>query len=459
MKKKQFILTFAWSSLFAFFTAACSDDDDNNGSTSGPAVQTEQYVIAASSTEATYLLQAESITGGSTLTLTDAVEGESSTHWLFPQGKYAYGLRYQQGNSGVCTSFILGADGKLQKRSAEMEMPRFTAFGTYNQYIILGAAAATANYAPEDVAKQHPLYGLVYNVIDAEQQRMSRTTIVTEDWLGNGEYCTVSGFIPVGSKIYTAICPSGYSSYGIEQGKAAGFEDLVTTGRDGSRSIANTCHPDGVAIGIYEGVNNFGQKPSKIVSDNRISQATSRYRSQYYSTMALGEDNYIYVFSNSHTKANSDPRNQTTLPAGVRRFNTATDTFDEDYYYDLEAVTEAALGQAHSFFQVWHVADNKFLMELYDNPVPDYTYNAINTFGVFDAENGTFALLENFPSASRITDIGRFVYVENGKAYIPVTLKDEDPAIYVIDVAARTATRGRTVKADGGIAAVSKMHN
>ena len=107
-----------------------------------------KYVIAAASNEASYLLSAdaEQINNpDATLTIDgNGAETDAATHWLFPANKYAYGLGYRQGDAGVSYSFELASDGTLDKRSAEFTMPRFTAFGTKDQYLILGAAAETS---------------------------------------------------------------------------------------------------------------------------------------------------------------------------------------------------------------------------------------------------------------------------------------------------------------------------
>lgn len=108
----------------------------------------KKYVIAAASTEASYLVTADADQiNDPNVTLTiegNGAETDAATHWLFPNNKYAYGLGYRQGDAGVSYSFALQSDGSLNKRSAEFTMPRFTAFGTKDQYLILGAAAETS---------------------------------------------------------------------------------------------------------------------------------------------------------------------------------------------------------------------------------------------------------------------------------------------------------------------------
>lgn len=461
--KKSFFLIFEAAAAAMVCLSACDDtlktDNGENDNPEEPSEETRSiWVIAGSSTEATYLLQSESIEASAHLVTTEGAgfEQDAATHWLFPENKYAYGLKYSQGNASECVSYTVNAQGNLEQRTIAMEMPNFTAFGTYRNYLLLGAAAAIQDGSSSSA---YP-YGINFTIVDAQAQTRKLANLVTEDMLGDGQYCTLSGFIPVGDKIYTAICPAGFSSYGIENGKAAGYEHLITSNRySGEKTIASPIYPNSIHIGIFEGVDNFDKVPSKIIKDDRISLAASRYRSQYYPTFCLGENGYLYVFSNSYSQGNENEEFNTSHPAGVIRLNTATDTFDKDYYVNIETATQAALGEKHSFFQVWHMGGDKFLMQTYDNAVPDFTFTAINTFGIFDAIKGTYTPVKGFPALSEISEVGRFAYAEDGKVYLPVTLLNSDPAVYIIDAATATATKGVSVKADGGISAVWKMHN
>lgn len=459
---------FNWMLMASVFTlgALCSCSDDDNNEPEQPVdpdkpEAVEQYVIAASTTEATYLLQTSSVDASAPDITTEGAGNEqgAATHWLFPNDQYAYGLQYSQGNASECVSYMLDENGKIVKRTKAMEMPNFTAFGTYNQYLLLGAADAISSQTTPSANGKYP-YGIAFTIVDAEQQTRQLTSLVTEDLLGDGQYCTLSGFVPVGDKIYTAICPAGYSAYGIDMGRAEGLEHLMSENRySHEKTIASAVYPNQVYIGIFNGVDNFNSKPT-IVKDERVSMPASRYRSQYYPTFCLGENGYLYIFSNSHAVANTQEELKTSLPAGVVRLNTATDQFDPNYYFNIEDATAKALGEKHSFFQVWHMGNDKFLLRLYDEAVPDFTFTHINTFGIFDGKTGTYTPVTGFPELSTITEVGRFAYAEDGKIYLPVTLNNGlNPAIYIIDSTGKV-TRGITVNAaENGIAAVWKLRH
>ena len=457
MKKKKFnyyAMVLAATLLMGLFTVSCSDDDDPIPEPEPEPTNTGQFVIAAASTEASYLLQTDTIDGGEISIVSNGVEADAATHWLFPLNKYAYGLQYRQGNSGISTSFMLNEDNELEQRTAEFEMPRFTAFGTYDEYLLLGAAAATDEYAPEDTEQANPMYGITFTVVNAEQQVKSEYNFVTENLTGDGEYYTVSGFEGKNDKIYTALIPVGISAYGVSQGVVADEnEDLISDG-----TVSGTLHPNVTRIAIFNGVDQFSGTPT-IVEDDRISYATGRFRSQYYPTICMGEDDYLYVLSNSYAKTQADQRQATTLPAGIIRLNTSTNQFDPDYYYNIEEATGG-----YSFFSVWYISDNKFLMRMYDE-AGNFS-STILSLGIFDGNTGDFTKVTGLPGLDEFVvgdasgDIGRFVYVEDGKAYVTVTTADgNQPAVYIIDSETAQATKGITVVADGGISAIGKLYN
>lgn len=458
MKKNIFnyyVRFFSMALLMGLFAVSCSDDDDSG---SDSITNSGQFIIAAASSDASYLLQTDTIDEGEISIVGNGVEAESATHWLFPNNKYAYGLQYRQGSTGVCNSFVLDEEGNLEQRTAEFEMPRFTAFGTYEDYVVLGAAAATDQYASDDTEKAYPMYGITFTTVDAAQQVKQEYNLVTENLVGDGEYFTVSGFVGVNSKIYTSLCPLGISAYGISQGVVGEEnEDLIAEGRDGSTSISGTLHPDVTRIAIFNGVDQFSETPT-IVEDDRISYATGRYHSQYFPTICLGDDDYLYVFSNSYAKSATDSRQQTTLDAGVIRLNTSTNKFDPDYYYNIQEASDG-----YTFFQVWHIANNKFLMRMFDEAGDIGAVSSALGLGIFDGNTGQFTKVTGFPDLNEFGDtgsIGRFIYTENGKAYIPVTTADgAQPTVYIIDAETATATKGITVVADGGITAIGKLTN
>ena len=68
-----------------------------------------------------------------------------------------------------------------------------------------------------------------------------------------------------------------------------------------------------------------------------------------------------------------------------------------------------------------------------------------NALAVYDTEARTLRQVAGLPST--LSSIGKTPYMENGKAYVPVSTSDGYPAIYCVDPATAVATKGLTVEA------------
>ena len=279
---------------------------------------------------------------------------------------------------------------------------------------------------------------------------MSRAYL-SENFLGNGEYVTLTGMEQVGDKLYSAAVPMGLSQYGCMQKDDAGQylwvkpgnEDLIKTesGGQGSGSYDKdelqwTQYPDECWVAIFTD-GTLGQK--KLIKTDRISYAAGRYKSQYYQMLWRAEDGYVYVFSPSYAKTMADPRQQTALPAGVVRIDTQAEDFDPTYYYDLEAQAGGC-----SFLRTWYIGGEYFLLLMYDKPITASDKTA-NRLAIFNTRTGTLTQVTGLPTD--VTGFGNTPYMENGYAYTAVTTASGYPAIYKIDPALATATKGLTVEA------------
>ncbi|NDV45885.1 DUF4374 domain-containing protein [Paludibacter sp. 221] len=461
MKKVNFFG--ALTALFCIgMFAACDGDEPNNNNNNGSA-GTTKYVVGASSSEAVYLLEAENLDTDDISITGAGEEAKTATAWVFHSGTYAYRLVYNQGNSGTGSSYILDANGNLKERSIAFEITnRFTTYGPYDKYVITGASGTTNNYDAADTEKAYPKYGITFTYLNVETQMLNTKTIVTENLVDdNGEYYTVSGIADAGGKLYTALCPQGYSPYGVwknqekisELATEAGVEpeSLITQTEGKYNAISTTLHPNRVWMAIYDNVN--FENP-KIISDDRLSFATSRRQSQFYSTIEADENGNIYVFSAANAKNNADPH-KSDKPSGVLRIKAGTETFDKDYYYNIEELS----GGRH-LYRVYYISDGYFLLRMYANP-GESTANKNDTrrLAIFNAANGDFTWVnEGLPAQDIISDFGLFAYAENGLAYIPVVTTDgTDPAIYIIDPATAKAMKGITVNTATSVAAIGKL--
>jgi hypothetical protein len=406
--------------------AAC-DDDENKGGTP----QVGAYVIAANGENGTYLLQTDNVDNDNLTIENTGIESENATVWWFHANKYLYRLTYAQGEAGLGASFELNAEGTVRERNVGFKIDdRFTTYGSYGKYIITAAAKATSFKDDAGNFEQ----GIAFTILDTEAQSKAVKIISSENMLGNGEYTTVSGIVDVNNKIYTAICPIGVSAYGA----ARGVDTVRTT----------TIYPDSVWVAIYD---NLDFENPKILRDDRLSYASSRYRSQYYSNIVSDAKGNVYVFSSCYD-ANSKKK------SGVLRINSGTEVFDKDYYFDIEA----ASGGIH-LFKVWHVTGDYFLLQMYTTSVVSPMGDS-RRLAVFNASAKTFTWVQGLPELDVIGSLGGAAngpggtpLAENGKFYIPVTtIDDQQPAIYVINPATATATKGTVVTSDA-ISAVGKL--
>ncbi|MDR0618282.1 MAG: DUF4374 domain-containing protein [Bacteroidales bacterium] len=410
------------AAAIVFFAVSCDKGNNlvNNDSKGS-------YVIAASGDDVanpSYLLQTGKLDSGELSIVNSGLETETGTAWLFYNNKYLYRLVYNQGNAGTGSSYIINKDGQIEERSIKFEITnRFTTYGFYGKHIITAAAGATDKKDESGNIRQ----GVTFTILDMEAQTLKTKTVSTENFLGTGEYTTFSGIVDVNGKLFTAVCPIGVSAYGVAQGAA----DTTAT---------VTAYPDSVWVAIYS---NTDFENPKIIRDNRLSYASSRYRSQYYSNIVADDRNNIYVFSSSYD-------NRTTKPSGVIRIKAGTEVFD-DYYFNIQA----AAGGRH-LFKVWYISEDYFLLQMYTTETVAAMGDA-KRLAIFNAADKTLKEVTGLPAIENIGSFGSTPYVENGTVYMPVVpTEGSQPAIYAINASTAAATKGVVVRCKS-ISAVGKL--
>ena len=440
---------------------ACSSEDINNGGNGGNGDgsgngSTGKYVLAtsivASNSTTNILLTTDSLNQG-TVTANGLVN-DGATYWIFQNNKYLYALNYNQGEAGTTQSFILNANGQLQKRDNEYKVKRFTSYGQYDQYIITSSTGDGPSEWQD--ANGYIPKSFLLSYLDTEQEthvtnNTKDSVYLSENFLGNGEYVTLAGLLQHGEKIYSAAIPMGLSQYGTMQKNADGSykwvlpgnEDLIKTEAGGSGSSSYkenelqwTQYPNECWVAIFS---DKSLTDKKLIRTDKISYACGRYKSQYYQTIWSADNGDVYVFSPSYAKTMSDTRQKTTLPAGVVRIPNGSEAFD-DYYCNIEA-----LSGGKSFLSCWHMSGNYFLLRMYDRPLTETGYVA-NQLAVFDADAKTLTYVSGLPSTDVITDFSRNPYKENGAFYMTISTSDGHPGVYRIDAATAKATRVLTVE-------------
>ena len=93
---------------------------------------------------------------------------------------------------------------------------------------------------------------------------------------------------------------------------------------------------------------------------------------------------------------------------------------------------------------------------MYDRPLTETGFTA-NQLAIFKAGDKKLTYVNGLPATELISGFGNSPYVEHGKAYITVPTTEGYPAIYKIDPATATATKGLTVEATQ-LSAVGKLN-
>ena len=456
--KKNFFLTGLFATAMAGLTlTACDDDPSIGGGDGGDDDNNAEYVIAASVTASgnttNVLVNAESLDEGTVTTINNGVVNDGATYWVFFKEQYLYALTYNQGEAGGTCSYIMDASGELKKRSAEFGVKRFTTYGIYDKYIMTSSTGDGPTEWNDENGYTPKVFLLSYLDPAAETFTTNDTqnkAYLSENFLGTGEYVTLSGMLEHNNKIYTAAVPMGLSQYGTkdQNGKwvLPGNEDLVKKESGGSNSSAYkkdelqwTQYPNECWVAIFDDAT---MTSKKLIKTDKISYAAGRMKSQYYQMIWAADNGDVYVFSPSFAKTMTDARQKTTLPAGVVRIPSGSTEFD-DYYCNLEALTNG-----NSFLRSWHIADDYFMLLMYDRPLTETGYVA-NQLAIFKAGDKKLTYVTGLPSTDQIYGFGNEPYVEKGNAYVTVTFNEGggNPAIYKINPATATATKGLTIEA------------
>ena len=456
--KKNFFLTGLFATAMAGLTlTACDDDPSIGGGDGGDDDNNAEYVIAASVTASgnttNVLVNAESLDEGTVTTINNGVVNDGATYWVFFKEQYLYALTYNQGEAGGTRSYIMDASGELKKRSAEFGVKRFTTYGIYDKYIMTSSTGDGPTEWNDENGYTPKVFLLSYLDPAAETFTTNDTqnkAYLSENFLSTGEYVTLSGMLEHNNKIYTAAVPMGLSQYGTkdQNGKwvLPGNEDLVKKESGGSNSSAYkkdelqwTQYPNECWVAIFDDAT---MTSKKLIKTDKISYAAGRMKSQYYQMIWAADNGDVYVFSPSFAKTMTEARQKTTLPAGVVRIPSGSTEFD-DYYCNLEALTNG-----NSFLRSWHIADDYFMLLMYDRPLTETGYVA-NQLAIFKAGDKKLTYVTGLPSTDQISGFGNEPYVEKGNAYVTVTFNEGggNPAIYKIDPATATATKGLTIEA------------
>ena len=438
MNYKNIISKNAFATLAVAVTlTACGSDDDiiNND---GVAETTSAFIFSGTNSEGTanYIATVASLDEGESSIVGNGVETFTGTEWFTYKDKYLFRLQYNQGNNGGTSAYFLNSQGQIQQTDYTFDIQRFTTYGIYGDYVITAAAAASSTLD----AQGNAAYGIAVTYLDAEKGiTRNREMINAENFLGTGEYVTLSGMVEANGKLYSAVIPLGLSAYGAaaDGGKyiKEGNDNLLAVAENGARTLNTTQYPDSCFVVVYD--NEKMENPT-IIRTDKMSYACGRMRSQFYQCIWPAANGDIYVFSPNWTRQQTDARLRSEYKSMVMRIKAGAKEFDESYgAVDIETLAGMPL------FRCWNMSEDYFLCQFYGNGMNTMGTSA-NVLGIYQGSTKEFKKIQGLPSTDVITAFSKRPYTDaNGLTYIAVQTNDGNkPAVYSIDPKTATAKKG-----------------
>ncbi|MDR3236511.1 MAG: DUF4374 domain-containing protein [Prevotellaceae bacterium] len=405
------------------FTSCHTNDNEPSGNEPVGA-----FLLSVTGESAEYLLQTADLTQGEISIADNKKTLEQSGYtWIFNRNpSVAIGLIYQQGDPGIGLAYTVDAERNLQELGQFQISSRFTSYGFFDHYALTSVGGQTPvdsqGNALLDGGGNPRTDGVTFNFIDLNKSlALQEKTITTLNITGNGDQATLSGVVDMGN---------GEFLTGM----------VVSQPRDpnagGGASTGVVTYPDSVWVAAFDA----GLNLKRIYRDNRISYSSGRFRSAYYSQIGKAANGDVYVFSGSYETT-------TTHPCGALKIAKNATAFAADYYFNIGEKTNN-----YKFRKVWHVADNYFMLEVY-NDLEVTVNTAATRYAVVDMAAKTFAWVAGIPASDKIIGTG-LPTAYDGKMYFPITAESADPAVYIIDPASASAVKGLSVTGAASINAV-----
>lgn len=394
---------------------ACSDDNTTAEEPTTEQTAQGHYFLAVKTDDGSeYVMQAQSIEDADLNVKDNILELPQTEYtWIF-DGSTAVGMVYKQQFAGIGYALRLeSAESPLKKLGEFSVTTRFSNYGFFNGQLLTSVAGQTS----ADGTRNDGATFAFWNIGDDKVTLDHTQTLWTEELTGNGQQVTFSSIVDQGDGTFlTSMVQS----------------DFHQTGTGDGSSIGNVLYPDSVWVAKMDKDLNV----LHVFRDDRISYSAGRYRSQVLHEVFGTDNGTTYVFSNAFDAG-------TSHPAGALRIREDADTFDPDYYFNIQ---EAADG--YKFRRVWYLEDDKFLLEIYNEKTIN-TMTAGHQFAVVSMDSKEFQWISGLPSKGSIysgLETGGVPLYHNGKIYLPITILGADAMIYVIDPETAVATKGISIK-------------
>ncbi|MDW7694490.1 DUF4374 domain-containing protein [Flammeovirgaceae bacterium SG7u.111] len=392
-----------WALSLIFATSAfifsCSDDSDDPEPNPEPIVST-RYFIAAENDNGTYFLAVDSLSGGTTTTAGNGIEDANSyTHYAYNGTSAVLALGYRQGDPATGRIFGLDTTGQLAEVGAGFQLTNsFSSIGPFENYLVTIKSGVT--FADNTT-------GANFYFLDLDNDAaVSSKQLATMDLVKEGSDCSLVGVVDGGDGTFL-------TSVELDEG----LDTCYVVKMDANLNVLN------------------------VMMDTRIGRALGQFRSARYSLIANDDEGNTYVFSNPIGGSKA---------GGALRINQGATSFDESYYFNIQEQAND-----YSFRKVFHVTENYFLLEFYNEYEPS-SRTAATQYAIVNTEAKTFSWISGIPEFGNINDVG-WPFSSDGKAYLPITTSDASPTVYVVDPVTATATAGVVVKAATGIGGLAKL--
>lgn len=413
--KKQFLLLIAVAMVVITFSS-CKDDDGKRTVTK----QKGAFIIAAKGDGADYLLQTDNINEGESTIIGAGVEFTGSIiNWMFHNNS-AYAFNYAQGDAGLSASYVLDSEGSLQKRSDIELSVSIQTRGIFDEFIVLAQSSRNIDN-PEGTF-------VLYNT--NTQAVIQNNVFNTFDIAGNGQLAYFSDIEQVGNQIYVPF-------------------KCVTGGANGTSGMTVTIF-DTLYIAVFD----FNTASGKMTYNKTIKEYSERTSfiagsssSQHETGLSLADDGYLYAFSS----APIDASGETNLPSGVLRMKKGSDSFDENYFFNIQN----ASGGYH-LWRVWYMGGSTFAVQMYSDI--NVTSGNPFRFGIVDVLAQSYTPVTGMPDPSVISSVSK-PYVDKGEKYIVFGIvegEDDFARLYIIDTNKASAVKGLKVTSDG-ISGIGKL--
>lgn len=394
------------------FLSSCGDDDtsgDSDPDKEGTSRLVMQLFLNQSDPSQTYVISTDGIDGimtGELSAVGQGIEEPSGYRFGVPVGNSSL-LSFGYSSSTLnCISHInVGGEVVIDERPFLYDdvFQRFTVSDD-NKTVLAMEVPTGAGFLKREI-----------NFVDPEDVRVTKR-IETDVWKSEAESLVA---LPTGIMIRGDYL---YVPYQIHDS-------------DGNWK---TLRPNTAYMAIYS-YPNIEEEPIKIIEDERTCNIGVNAS---MTTLIKTENENIYTLSCGATGAGFNPE-PSTKPSGILRINNGETDFDADYFFNIEEKTQGKI------FGLSYLGDNKAIASIITNPDVGEAWSAYNTIfnqklAILDLVEETVSIIDGIP----LFRSGYFptgVFVEDGKAY-PTIIAENEVAIYQIDIATGTATKGAIVQ-------------